>query len=172
MLKFVREKDQVIYKQRHIRIILDSQQRLYKLEGSRQYNLQPLRAQRCQSRSLYPAILSITMDGENRIFQEKPNLNNIYQQIQQYRKILEGKLQHKEVNSKKTQELNNSTPVKIINIYSLYIQITALLLSYQYHPYNSLLSLSLSLSSEKGDIPWISACLGISSCSRTGSIFY
>lgn len=65
------------------------------------------------------------MDGENRIFQEKPNLNNIYQQIQQYRKILEGKLQHKEVNSKKTQELNNSTPVKIINIYSLYIQITA-----------------------------------------------
>lgn len=125
MLKSVREKDQVIYKQRHIRIILDSQQRLYKLEGSRQYNLQPLRAQRCQSRSLYPAILSITMDGENRIFQEKPNLNNIYQQIQQYRKILEGKLQHKEVNSKKTQELNNSTPVKIINIYSLYIQITA-----------------------------------------------
>jgi hypothetical protein len=37
-------------------------------------------------RILYPEKLSITIDGENKIFHEKPNLNNIYLQIQSQRR--------------------------------------------------------------------------------------
>jgi hypothetical protein len=54
--------------------------------------LQTLRDHRCQSRLLYLAKLSITIDGETKIFHNKPNLNNIFFTNTALQRILEGKL--------------------------------------------------------------------------------
>jgi hypothetical protein len=37
-----------------------------------------LREYKCDPQLLHPAILSITIDGETKIFYEKPNLNNTF----------------------------------------------------------------------------------------------
>jgi hypothetical protein len=46
---------------------------------------QSLRDHRCLPRILQPAKLSVTIDGETKIFHDKPNLKNIYLLIQFYR---------------------------------------------------------------------------------------
>ena len=48
--------------------------------------LQILRDHGCQTRLLYPAKFSITVDRENKIFHDRPDLNNTYPQIEPYRK--------------------------------------------------------------------------------------
>jgi hypothetical protein len=47
--------------------------------------IQTLREHKCQPRVLYPAKLSITIDGETKIFHDKTNLHNISPQIQPYK---------------------------------------------------------------------------------------
>jgi hypothetical protein len=70
ILKAVREKGQVTYKGRPIRIMLDFSQETME---SRSWadDIQTLREYKCQPRLLYPAKLSITKDGENKIFHHK-----------------------------------------------------------------------------------------------------
>ena len=71
ILKAVREKGQVIYKGRTIRIIPDFSPETMKARRSWTDVIQTLREHKCQPRLLYPAKLSITIDGETKVFQDK-----------------------------------------------------------------------------------------------------
>jgi hypothetical protein len=71
ILKAVREKGQVTYKGRTIRITLDFSPKTMKARRSWTDIIQTLREHKCQPRILYPDKLSITIDGENKVFQDK-----------------------------------------------------------------------------------------------------
>jgi hypothetical protein len=47
--------------------------------------IQALIEHKYQLRLLFPAKLSITIDGEIKVFHDKPNLHNIFPQIQPYK---------------------------------------------------------------------------------------
>jgi hypothetical protein len=64
-LKAVREKGQVTYKGRPIRITLDFLPEIMKARRSWTDVIQTLREHKCHPRLLYPAKLSITIDGKN-----------------------------------------------------------------------------------------------------------
>jgi hypothetical protein len=78
ILKAVREKGQVTYKGRHIGITPDFS--LETMEARRYWTdvIQTLREHKCQPRLLYSAKLSITIDGETKIFHKKTNSQNIF----------------------------------------------------------------------------------------------
>jgi uncharacterized coiled-coil protein SlyX len=65
ILKAVREKSEVIYKGRHIRITPIISPETMKARRSWTDVMQTLREQKCQPRLLYPAKLSITIDEKN-----------------------------------------------------------------------------------------------------------
>jgi hypothetical protein len=58
--------------------------------------LQTLRKYKCQPVLLYPAKLSINIDGETKIFQDKTKFKQYLHTNSALQKILEGKLQQKE----------------------------------------------------------------------------
>ncbi|MBV2135169.1 hypothetical protein KRX52_20585 [Pseudomonas sp. MAP12] len=60
--------------------------------------LQALREHGCQPRLLYPAKLSITIDGENKIFHDKNRFKQYISTNPALQKVLEGKLQLNENN--------------------------------------------------------------------------
>jgi hypothetical protein len=71
LLKAVREKCQVTYKGRHIRITPDFSPETMKAKRAWADVLHTLREHKCQPRLLYPAKFSINIDGENKIFHDK-----------------------------------------------------------------------------------------------------
>jgi hypothetical protein len=72
ILKAVREKGQVTYKGRLIRITPDFSPETMKARRSRRTDvMQTLREHKCQPRLLYPAKLSITIGGKNKVFHDK-----------------------------------------------------------------------------------------------------
>jgi hypothetical protein len=71
ILKAEREKGQVTYKGRPTRITLDFSPETMKARRFWADVIQTLREHKCQPRLLYPAKLSITIDGETKIFHEK-----------------------------------------------------------------------------------------------------
>jgi len=71
ILKAVREKGQVTYKGRPIRITPDFSPETMKARRSWTDGIQTLREHKCQPRLLYPAKFSINMDGETKIFHDK-----------------------------------------------------------------------------------------------------
>jgi len=71
ILKAVREKGQVTYKGRPIRIIPDFSPETMKARRSWTDVIETLRKQKCQPRLQYPAKLSITIDGETKVFHDK-----------------------------------------------------------------------------------------------------
>jgi hypothetical protein len=68
ILKAVREKGQVTYKGRPVRITPDFSPETMKARRSWADVIQTLREHQCQPRLLYPAKLSITTDGETKVF--------------------------------------------------------------------------------------------------------
>jgi hypothetical protein len=64
ILKAVRKKGQITYKYRPIRITPDFSPETMKARRSRAYLIQTLREYKCQPRILYPAKLSVTINGE------------------------------------------------------------------------------------------------------------
>jgi hypothetical protein len=82
ILKEVRGKGQVKYKDRPIRITPDFPPETIKARRSQAEVIQTVREHKCQSRLLNPAKLSITIDGETKIFHDKTNLLRIFPQIQ------------------------------------------------------------------------------------------
>jgi hypothetical protein len=58
--------------------------------------MQTLTEQKCQARLLYLAKLSINIDGETKIFQDKSKFKQYLYTNPSLQRILEGKLQHKE----------------------------------------------------------------------------
>jgi hypothetical protein len=71
MLKAVREKGQVTYKGRPVTIIPDFSPETMKARRSWTDDIQTQREHNCQPRLLYPAKLSITIDGETKVFHDK-----------------------------------------------------------------------------------------------------
>jgi hypothetical protein len=60
--------------------------------------IQTLREHRCQSRLLYPAKLSITIDEETKIFHDKTKFIQYLSINTALQRIIDGKHQHKEGN--------------------------------------------------------------------------
>jgi hypothetical protein len=71
ILKTVREKGQATYKGRPIRITPDFSSETMKARRFWTDIMQTLREDKCQPRLLYPAKLSITIDGENKVYYDK-----------------------------------------------------------------------------------------------------
>jgi hypothetical protein len=76
ILKTVREKGQVTYKGKSIRITPDFSPETMKARRSWTDVIQTLRVHKCQPRLLYPAKLSITIDGETKVFHDNTKLTN------------------------------------------------------------------------------------------------
>ena len=70
--------------------------------------IQTLREHKCQPRLLYPAKLSITVDGETKVFHDKIKFTQYLSTNPNLQKKIDGKLQHKEGNTTpyKNQERN------------------------------------------------------------------
>jgi hypothetical protein len=71
ILKAVREKGQIIYKGNPIRITSDFSPETMKARRTLTDVIQTLREHKCQPRLLYPAKLSITVDGETKVFNDR-----------------------------------------------------------------------------------------------------
>jgi hypothetical protein len=71
ILKAVREKDQVTFKDRPIRITPDFLPETMKARRSWTDVIQTPREHKCQTRLLYPAKLSINIDGKTKVFIDK-----------------------------------------------------------------------------------------------------
>jgi hypothetical protein len=71
ILKAVREKGQVTYKGRPIRITPDFSPETMKARRAWTDVIQTLREHKCQPRLQYPAKFSITVDGETKVFEDK-----------------------------------------------------------------------------------------------------
>ena len=86
LLKARREKGQVTYKCRPIRIPPNFSMETLKVRRAWKYVFQTLRDCRCQPRLIYTAKLLITVVGEEKTRYSITKLNlNIYPQIQAYR---------------------------------------------------------------------------------------
>uniref|UniRef100_A0ABK0LYR1 Nucleic acid binding protein n=1 Tax=Rattus norvegicus TaxID=10116 RepID=A0ABK0LYR1_RAT len=96
ILKAVREKGQVTYKGRPIRITPDFSPETMKARRSWTDVIQTLREHKCQPRLLYPAKLSINIDEETKIFHDKTKFTQYLSTNPALQRIIKGKAQHKE----------------------------------------------------------------------------
>jgi hypothetical protein len=96
ILKAAREKGQVTYKGRPIRITPDFLTETLKARRAWSEVVQIVREHKCQPRLLYPTKLSINIDVENKIFQDKTKSKHYLFTNPALQRILDGKLQHKE----------------------------------------------------------------------------
>jgi hypothetical protein len=78
ILKAARERGQVTYKGRPIRITPYFSTETMKARRAWSEVMQTVREHKCQPRLQYPAKLSINIDGENKIFQDKTKFKQIY----------------------------------------------------------------------------------------------
>jgi hypothetical protein len=98
ILKAVREKGQVAYKGRPIKIAPDFSPETMKARRSWTDVIQTLREYKCQTRLLYPAKLSITIDGETTVFHDKTKFTQYLSTNPAHQRIIKGKHQHKDGN--------------------------------------------------------------------------
>jgi hypothetical protein len=98
MLKAAREKRQVTYKGKPIRITPDFSTETMKARRSWADVIQTLREHKCQPRILYPAKLSITIGGETKIFHDKTKFTQSLSTNPALQKENRWKIQHKEGN--------------------------------------------------------------------------
>jgi hypothetical protein len=96
ILKAVREKGQVTYKGRPIRITLDFPPETMKARRSWADVIQTLREHKCQHRLLYSAKFSVTI--ETKIFHDKTKFTQYLSTNLALQRIIDGKHQHKEGN--------------------------------------------------------------------------
>ena len=98
ILKAVREKGQVTYKGRPIRITPDFSPETMKARRSWTDVIQTLRENKCQPRLLYPENLSITIDGETKIFHDKTKFMQYLSTNTTFQRIITEKKQYKNGN--------------------------------------------------------------------------
>jgi hypothetical protein len=98
ILKAVREKGQVIYKGRPIRITPDFSPETMKARRCSADVIQTLREHKYQHRLLYAAKLSITIDRETKVFHDKTKFTQYLSTISAPQRIIKEKLQHNERN--------------------------------------------------------------------------
>ena len=92
ILKGVREKGQVTYKGRPIRITADFSPETMKARWSQTDVIQTLREHKCQPRLLYPAKFSITIDGENKVFHDKTKFTHYLSENAALQRIITEKI--------------------------------------------------------------------------------
>ena len=92
------EKGQVTYKGRPIRITQDFSPETMKARRSWADVIQTPREHKWQSRVQYPTKLSITIDGETKIFHDKNKFTQYLSTNPVLHGIIDGKCQHKEGN--------------------------------------------------------------------------
>ena len=107
ILRAAKEKGQVTYKGKTIRLTPDFSMETMKARRSWIEVLQKLRDHGCKPRLLYPAKLLFTINGENKIFQDKNKFKQFAATNPALQKVIEGKLQPKESNIASTA-YNNS----------------------------------------------------------------
>jgi len=88
----------VTYKGRPIRITPDFSTETVKPRRSWTDVIQTLREYKCQPRLLYPAKLSINIDGETKIFHDKTKFTQYLSTNPALQRIIDGKLLHKQGN--------------------------------------------------------------------------
>jgi hypothetical protein len=98
ILKVVREKGQVTYKGRPIRITPDFSPETMKARRAWTDVIQTLREHKCQPSLLNPAKLSITIDGETKVFHDKTKFTKYLLRNPAPQRIIKGKHQHKDRN--------------------------------------------------------------------------
>jgi hypothetical protein len=98
VLKVVREKGQVTYKGKPIRITPNISPESMKARRSWADVIQTLRDHKWHPRLLYPAKLSITIDGETKVFHDKSKFTQYLSTNPALQRIIKGKLQHNEGN--------------------------------------------------------------------------
>ena len=91
IVKAVREKGQVTYKSRPIRITPDFSPETMKARRSWADVIQTLREHKWQPRLLYPAKLSITIDGETKVFHDKTKFTQYLSMNPALQRIIKGK---------------------------------------------------------------------------------
>ena len=91
-------KGQVTYKGRPIRITPDFSPEAIKAKRYWADVIQTLKEHKCKPRLLYPAKLSITIDGGTKIFDDKNKFTQYLSTNPALQRIINGKLQHKEGN--------------------------------------------------------------------------
>jgi hypothetical protein len=99
ILKAVREKGQVTYKGRPIRITSDFSPETMKARRSWKDVIQTLREHKCQPRILQPAKLSITIDGETKVFHDKTKFTHYLSTNPALQRIITEKNQYKNGNN-------------------------------------------------------------------------
>jgi hypothetical protein len=98
ILKGIREKGQITYKGRPIRFIPDFSPRTMKARRTWTDVIQTLREHKYQPRLLYPAKLSITIDGETKVFHDKTKFTQYLSMNPSLQRIIMGKHQCKDGN--------------------------------------------------------------------------
>ena len=98
ILKAVREKGQVTYKGKPIRITPDFSPETMKARRAWTDVIQTLREHKCQPRLLYPAKLSITIDGETKVFHDKTKFTQYLSTNPALQRIITEKKQYKDGN--------------------------------------------------------------------------
>jgi hypothetical protein len=97
--KALREKGQVTYKDRPIRITPDFLPENINARISWADVIQTLRKHKCQPRLLYPAKLSIAIDRKTKIFYDKTKYAQYISINPALQRIIDERYQHKEGNS-------------------------------------------------------------------------
>jgi hypothetical protein len=103
ILKAVREKGQVTYKGKPIRITPDFSPETMKDRRAWTDVIQTLREQKCQLRLLYPAKLSIILDGETKVFHDRNKFTHYLSMNPALQRIITGK-------KKKNQTIRGKKP--------------------------------------------------------------
>jgi hypothetical protein len=94
----IRGKGQVTFEGRPIRITPDFLPETMKARRSWVDVIQTLREHKCQPRLLYPTKLSITIDGENKMFHDKTKFTQNLSTNPARQRIINAKHRHKERN--------------------------------------------------------------------------
>jgi hypothetical protein len=102
ILKAIREKCQVTYRSRPIRITQGFSPETMKTSRSWEDVVQMLREHKYQSKLLYPAKLSITIDGETKIFHDRTIFTQYLSTHSALQRVIDGKLQPKELQPRVT----------------------------------------------------------------------
>ena len=98
ILKAIREQGQVTYKGKPIRIIPDFSPETMKTRRAWTDVIQTLREHKFQPRLPYPAKLSITIDGETKVFHDKTKYTQYLSTNPALQRIIKGKHWHKHRN--------------------------------------------------------------------------
>ena len=99
ILKAVREKGQVTYKGKPIRITPDFSPETMKARRAWTDVIQTLREHKFQPRLLYPAKLSITIDGETKVFHDKTKFTHYLSTNPALQRLITEKNQYKNGNN-------------------------------------------------------------------------